>query len=262
MMVRPQLAVVKRHYYDMRHTPAEWFDLIYWPFFDLLSWGLLTTYLQSGDVELPVPVAFLIGAALLWNVLFRVQNDISLTFLGDVWQDNIISVFASPITPGQYLAGAMMWTAGRLLVQWSIMVVLAWGVFGFGIFALGTALVPFMAALMLFGVAMSLFVLGIIIRVGHGANIMAWGLSGIIQPLSAVYYPMAILPGWGRAIAHALPPAHVFEGMRAVLAGGPTPWGTLAVAVALDVVYIAGALWFVRRMLDALRRRGLITRYA
>lgn len=260
--MRQQLSVVKRHWYEMKHTPAEWWDLLYWPFFDLLAWGLLTSFLEAGDVELPIPIAFLIGAALLWNIFWRVQNDIALTFLGDVWSENIIALFASPITPARYLTGAMMWTGIRLTIQWGVMTILAWTVFEFGVFSIGIALVPFMASLMLFGVAMALVVLGVIIRVGHGANALAWGLAGVVQPLSAVYYPVDILPAWGRWLSQILPPAHVFEGMRAVLAGQPVPWGTLGMTFALDAVYIVLGLWFVRRMWETLRARGLVTRYA
>jgi ABC-2 type transport system permease protein len=262
MSMRPQLSVVKRHLYEMRHTPAEVWDLLYWPFFDLLAWGLLTSFLQSGDVELPIPILYLIGAALMWNVFWRVQNDIALTFLGDVWSDNVIALFASPITPGRYLAGAMLWTLMRLGVQWAVMAGLAWTVFHFGIFSLGVALVPFMASLMLFGVAMALVVLGVIIRVGHGANALAWGLAGVVQPLSAVYYPMSILPAWGQWLSRMLPTSYIFEAMRQVLAGGPVPWELLALTIVMDGLYIAAAVWFVRRMWETLRVRGLVTRYA
>jgi ABC-2 type transport system permease protein len=203
-----------------------------------------------------------LGAALLWNVLYRVQQGISLNFLGDVWQDNIISVFASPIEPGTYLAGAMAWTGLYLIVQVTIMALLAFTVFQFGLLSLGLALVPFMAALIMFGVAMALVVLGIVLRVGHGANEMAWALVGVVQPLAAVYYPVSILPEWGRWIAAVLPPAHIFEGMRAVVAGEPAPWEHLAAAFALNAAYLVVAIWFVKRMLAFLRARGLVTRYA
>lgn len=262
MKGRQIAAVVKRNWYEFRHAPSEWFNLLYWPFFDLLAWGLLTSFLEQGELDLPIPIAYLLGAALLWNVLYRVQQGISLNFMSDVWQDNIISVFASPIEPSTYLAGAMAWTGLYLIVQVTIMALLAFTVFNFGLLSLGVALVPFMAMLMLFGIALALVVLGIVLRVGHGANEMAWALVGVVQPLAAVYYPVSILPEWGRWIAAVLPPAHIFEGMRAVVAGEATPWAQLGAAFALNVVYLAGAVWFVNRMLAFLRARGLITRYA
>lgn len=262
MNLRRSSVIFKRNLYEMRHTPAAVFDLLYWPFFDLLAWGLLASFIQKGDVSLPVPIAFLIGAALLWNVLYRVQNGITLAFLVETWTNNVIGLLASPMTPAEFITGAMLWTAAQMCVQLTIMGMLAWLVFHFGLLAIGPALVPFMGALMLFAVAMSFVILGVVLRVGHGATAMAWGLAGVVQPLSAVYYPVSILPKWAQIIAHAMPPSHVFEAMRAVLAHHPVPWGELYTALALDAVYLGLAAWFCSRMFQTLRSRGYVTRYA
>lgn len=262
MNLRRASVIFKRNLHEMRHTPAEVFDLLYWPFFDLLAWGMLASFIAKGDVDLPVPIAFLLGAALLWNVVWRMQNGMTIAFLVETWTNNVIGLMASPMTPTEFIAGSMMWTLACLGVQTVIMTLLAWIVFDFGLFSLGIALVPFMVALMLFAVAMAFFVLGVILRVGHGANAMAWGLAGIVQPLSAVYYPVGVLPGWAQAIAHALPASHIFEAMRAVLAGRPTPWEQLWIAFGLDAFYVGAAAWFCARMFATLRRRGYVTRYA
>jgi ABC-2 type transport system permease protein len=155
-----------------------------------------------------------------------------------------------------------MWTGTQLAVQTTIMAVLAWVVFNFGLFTIGVALVPFFIALLLFAVALAFMILGVIMRVGHGANAMAWGVAGVVQPLSAVYTPVSILPWWAQKLALALPPAHIFEAMRSVLAHQPVPWGELWIALVLDGVYVFGAALFCRHMFATLKRRGYITRYA
>lgn len=253
--------IVKRHWHVTRHQPAEIFELFYWAFLDLLIWGLLTVFLETNDVELPVPVALLIGAVLMWTLLWRTQLGIAMAFLVEVWSDNVISLLASPIRATEYVAGAMLWTLIQIAIGWTSMAVLAWALFGFGVLDFGPVLLPFMGALMLFGVAMALTVLGLVLRFGHGANMLAWGLGGLIMPLAAVYYPVSVLPDWVEGVAHALPLARVFESMRAVLAGAPTPWGQLAIAFGLDLVYIAAAAFFAQRMFLTLRRRGYVTRF-
>lgn len=262
MNVRRSIAVYKRHLHEYRHTPAEIFDVLYWPFFDLLAWGLLASFIEKGDVELPVPIAYLLGAALLWNVLWRTQNSVCLVFLGDTWAGHILTMFASPITPMEYLFGAFLWTMTLLVVQTTIMSLLALIVFQFGLLSIGIALVPMMAGLMLFAIALAFFVLGFIMRIGHGANALAWGLAGIVQPLSAVYFPLSILPAWAQALSKAMPPAHLFEAMREVLAGRPIPWGQFQIALALDVVFLVAGIAFCRAMFNGLKRKGLATRYA
>jgi hypothetical protein len=72
---------------------------------------------------------------------------------------------------------------------------------------------------------------------------------------------MAALPGWARAIAAVLPPAHVFEALRASLAGRQASWGSLPLAAALSVTYLGAGFAFARAMFRGLLRRGSITRY-
>jgi ABC-2 type transport system permease protein len=249
--------VFKRHWHATRHNPPEIFEMFYWAILDLLIWGLLSTYLRKEHVELSGSLGLLIGAVLLWTVLWRTQIGIAWTFLTESWSENVVSLLASPIRASEYIAGAM----AQLAVGWTAMVALAWVLFRFGVFTLGPALAVFAGALMLFGVAMSLIVLALVLRFGPGANMLGWGLGGLIMPLAAVYYPVHVLPGWVQDVANLLPLARVFESMRAVLAGRPAPWGQLGVALALDVVYVAAGAVFAHRMFLTLRRRGYVTRY-
>jgi ABC-2 type transport system permease protein len=133
--------------------------------------------------------------------------------------------------------------------------------FSFAPGAYGPALVPFAGVLLLFGVALSMIVLGFVLRFGNGASILAWAVTACFMPISAVFYPVSVLPGWAQHVAAFLPTAQVFESMRTVLAGGAIPWGRLGLAFALDAVYLTGAFWFARSMFATLRRRGYVTRF-
>ncbi len=50
-----------------------------------------------------------------------------------------------------------------------------------------------------------------------GAENMAWSIMFLFLPLTCVYYPVAVLPGWLQTVAWMLPPTYVFEGLRALL---------------------------------------------
>jgi len=142
-----------------------------------------------------------------------------------------------------------------------VMLTIAWLLFDFSALDLGLPLVFFVLALMIFGTAIGMIVLGIILRFGPGADIMAWGLAVLMMPISAVFYPVDVLPGWAQIIARGLPTSYVFEGMRAILAGKPAPWGNLGIAFAIDAVYLVAGIAFARSMFGVLRRRGYVTRY-
>ena len=65
--------------------------------------------------------------------------------------------------------------------------------------------------------AIGIFVAGLLLRNGMGAESMAWTIMFLFLPLTCVYYPVTVLPGWLQYVAWSLPPTYVFEGMRALL---------------------------------------------
>ena len=96
------------------------------------------------------------------------------------------------------------------------------------------------------GLAMS----GMIMRVGQSAESFAWAAVFILMPVSGVYYPISVLPDWLRVVSYALPPAYIFEGMRAILTEKTVHWDMLGIAFALSVAYLVVGfqifLWFYR----------------
>lgn len=262
LSVRRMKAVYMRHAYGLKHSLPGFFDMLFWPAVDLLLWGLLSLFIQQQDVELPVAVGFLIGGVLLWDLVFRSNLGIGITFLDDTsWTHNVLNFLVSPIRPSEYIAAAVAWSLTKVMAGWTIMLTMAWLLFNFSIFELGIPLALFALALMVFGTAIGMIVLGIILRFGPGADILAWGLAVLMMPLSAVFYPVEVLPGWAQVISKALPTSYVFEGMRAVLGGSPPPWSRLVFAFALDAVYLVAGMAFARSMFGLLRRRGYVTRY-
>ena len=236
--------------------------MLFWPAMDLMLWGMLTTYFLQNQVAVPQAFGFLIGGVLLWDFVFRSNLGIGITFLDDTsWTHNVLNLLVSPLRPGEYIIGAVAWSLTKVLLGWSLMVTFAWLVFDFAAFGMGLPLAIFAIALMTFGIAIGMIVLGIILRFGPGADILAWGLAVLLMPISAIFYPVSALPGWAQAISRALPTSHVFEAMRTVIAGGAPPWDRLVVALALDAVYLVLGIAFARSMFKLLRRRGYVTRY-
>jgi ABC-2 type transport system permease protein len=258
---RRVLALVRRHLYVTSRSFPRLMDWLFWPAIDLMLWGFLTSYFRRAGAEVPTGVGFLLGGFLLWDILFRSENGIALAYMEETWSRSVVNLLASPVTPGEYVAGAMLWGLARVAVGWSIISILSWLAFGFSAGSYGVALAPFAGALLLFGVALSMVVLGLVLRFGNGASILAWAITAMCMPLSAVFYPVSVLPGWARDVTTVLPTAQVFESMRTVLAGGAIPWDRLGWAFALDAAYLGLALWFARSMFATLRRRGYVTRF-
>ena len=120
----------------------------------------------------------------------------------------------------------------------------------------GLALVAFFFNLMLTSWAIGIFVSGLILRNGMGAENLAWSIMFLFMPLACVYYPVTTLPVWLQPAAWALPPTYVFEGMRALLIDHVFRADLMLAAFGLNVVLMAGGIFGFLKLLQAARRHG------
>jgi ABC-2 type transport system permease protein len=147
----------------------------------------------------------------------------------------------------------------RVLIGVGGAALLAIPIHQFSIFtALGPALILFFVNLLWFGWAMGLMIAALVLRLGLGAESLAWALIFLIQPLSGVYYPIATLPAWLHPISWCLPPAPIFEGMRALLFDGIFRTDLLALAVLLNLAWMALAALVFLLLFRSARDRGLL----
>src|SRR5262249_55524871 len=134
----------------------------------------------------------------------------------------------------------------------------AWLLYAFNLFALGPVVVLFFMNLMMFGWAVALGVVSLILRHGAGAEALAWSVLFGLTPFSAVFYPVAVLPRVLQPVALALPSAHVFVGLRGVLLPGTIGGDHLLAAFGLNVVWLAGAALLFARQFRQARLRGAL----
>ena len=256
-------ALVLRYVFLYTRHPVRLVELIFWPLVDLLVWGFLTIYLQKqGMGGVPGTVAFLIGGMILWDVLFRSQQGVAISFLEDVWTRNLLNVFVAPVRTVEYVAATCVVGLIRAAVTLILLAVVASAAYGFHLVDFGFALLPFLANLMVFGWFLGMVSTALIMRWGQAAESLAWAVPFFLQPLAAVFYPVSVLPLWLQPIAKTLPCTPIFEGMRAVLAGHPTPWWQIQSACLLNLVWGALAAWFFAANLRHVRKIGLLVKVA
>lgn len=249
-----------RHLFLFRRSFPRILEIIYWPLFDLLVWGFLSVYLARFQEDLPNFVMFFIGALILWDVLFRSQAGISVSFLEDVWSKNLLNLFASPIKTGEYLAALMAVSFMKLSFTAVLLSFLAWIIYSFNIFILGMSLFPIFFNLVLFGWIIGILTTALILRFGQEAEVLAWALGILFMPVSAVFYPVDVLPDFLQAVARWIPSSYVFEGMREILASGNFPLSDFLWALGLNAVYLCGAFLFFNWNFRIVKRRGLLVR--
>src|SRR3984893_13773408 len=210
-------AMMLRHWYLLRSSWPRLLDLVYWPTVQMITWGFLQYYVATNAGFFARAGGTFIGAVLLWDILFRGQLGFSISFLEEMWSRNLANLMISPLKPIEFVLAMMVMSIVRLLIGMVPVSLLAIGFFGFNLYGIGLALAAFFVNLILPSWAVGIFVSGVIMRNGLGAENLAWTIMFLLMPLTCVYYPVAVLPPWLQMVGRSLPPTYVFEGMRALL---------------------------------------------
>jgi ABC-2 type transport system permease protein len=248
-----------RHLALYRRSWPRVLELMYWPVLQMLVWGFVTAWLAGvQNNTASVTAGVLLGGVLLWEVTLRSQMGFAISFLEEIWSRNLGHIFVAPLRPYELVAGLVAMSILRTAIGVGPAILLAFLLYGFGIWTLGPVLVLYFTALMAMGWAVALGVTALILRHGAGAEALAWGVLFGLAPFSAVFYPVSVLPGWLQPISLAIPATHVFEGMRAALLDGRLAWDHLAYAFALDLIWLGLAAWLFMAQFQAARVRGAL----
>jgi ABC-2 type transport system permease protein len=239
------LAVAQRHWYVLRRSPHRLFDVVLWPVVDTLLFASIA-----------------VTGMILWQVVYQAQIALATGFLEETFTRSLLNLMASPLREWEYVTGMALFGLAKLLCGVSVVAALAWVAYAFDLTTLGVGLLPVAGLLLAVGWGIALFVIGLVLRFGTGAEALAWGILFTIMPLSGVFYPTQALPAPLRPLADVLPTTHAFAASRVLASGGAMPWHELAIAAAGTAALIVAGLTFVLWMLRRFRARGYVTRYS
>ena len=251
-------AMLLRHLFILRRSWPRLLELAYWPTVQMILWGFVTLFFVQHSSWVAQAAGVLISAVLLWDILFRSNLGVSVTFMEEMWARNLSQLFASPLRPHELVVSLALMSLIRTVISVLPAMLLALPLFGVSIFDLGLPLAAFFANLMMFGWAIGLIVSALVLRLGLGAESLAWVAVFALAPLSGVYYPLDTLPLWLQPVAWSLPSSYVFEGMRAVLFENRFRADLLAGGAAINIVYMGAATAFFLWACRAARERGLL----
>jgi ABC-2 type transport system permease protein len=249
-------AMMLRYWYLLRSSWPRLLDLVYWPTVQMITWGFLQYYITQNAGFFARAGGTFIGAVLLWDILFRGQLGFSISFMEEMWARNIGNLMMSPLRPLEFISALMVMSIVRLSVGAIPVTLLAIVFFGFNLYGLGFALAAFFLNLMLTAWAVGIFVSGLVLRNGLGAENLAWSIMFLFLPLTCVYYPVTILPAWLQPVSWLLPPTYVFEGMRALLIQKTFRLDLMLDALALNAVFFAAGVLAFLKLLQSARQHG------
>jgi len=249
-------AMILRYWYLLLSSWPRLLELIYWPTVQIITWGFLQSYIAQNAGFFARAGGTLIGAVILWDILFRGQLGFSISFLEEMWARNLGNLMISPLKPIEFLLALMAMSLIRLAIGIIPMTLLALFLFQFNFYGIGLPLIAFFCNLIFTSWSVGIFVSGLVLRNGLGAESIVWTLMFAIMPLSCIYYPVDVLPHWLQLVAWALPPTYVFEGMRALLVDHVFRSDLMIEAAALNAALLIASFAAFLALLRSARRNG------
>jgi ABC-2 type transport system permease protein len=250
------MAMILRYWYLLMSSWPRLLELIYWPALQIITWGFLQSYITQNANFFARAGGALIGAVILWDILFRGQLGFSISFLEEMWARNLGNLMMSPLKPIEFLIALMVMSLIRLAIGVIPMTLLALIFFDFNIYGIGLPLIAFFCNLIFTSWSVGIFVSGLVLRHGLGAESIVWTLMFGLMPLACVYYPVIVLPQWLQYVAWTLPPTYVFEGMRALLIQHIFRTDLMIDALAINTILLMASFTIFLALLQSARRHG------
>lgn len=196
-------------------------------------------------------VIFMAPAIIATNIMYTafMENSFS-SFVRMYYQKTYDAIMATPLSVDEIIAGEIMWGATKSLMAASIMVSVL-SLFGLVRYPTGLGLLPlaFLGGL-LFGAVGMIFTA--IVKSIDMFNLPIFLFITPMYLFSGTFFPLETLPGWGQALAWALPLTHLVTLARNMCLGTVT-WMNILVSggylLAATVVLIPLALRLMRRRL-------------
>lgn len=253
--------LVYRHICVYRRSWPRLLEIAYWPTLELLVWGFtahfFSHHFQKGGGMLLAGAA-LVAGILLWEIMLRSQIGVAFSFLEEIWSRNLGHLFVSPLRPAELLAALLTVSLLRTCIGLLPAIILAFVLYNYNLFGPGPVMVLFFVNLLIMGWWLALGIVALLFRYGAGAEALAWTIAFGITPVACVFYPLASLPIWLQPVAQALPAAHIFEGLRALLLHGQMDWPQLALAVGLNAIWTVAAVSVFAAEFRRARIRGAL----
>ena len=231
------------------------FEIVFWPIVNLLSVGLLITFLQAE----PGTVVFVLVGTFALSTVQVCQLDVAYAALFDMWSKSIKHQLVAPIRPWHLVLGSWLMGLLRGTAVFTLQAAVSHWAFGVSVLAHG----PGPAAALLVGLLLSAAGVGLLVSTllmlfGLRAEVSAWSGVSLVLLLCGVYYPVSVLPAPLQMVAAGVPLTHFLEAFRAHLGYAPVFTAPLLRGYALAVLYVGGGYALFAWSIHRARRTGML----
>jgi len=255
-------AIFLRQMFLIKSNPIRLLSVFLWLIIEIFQWGLITKYLGTLGGAVFSFTTVVLGAIILWLFMGRIQTNIMVSFLEDIWTSNFINFFASPLTVKEYLLGLVLTSVAMSTAGLVIMVLIAGLLFGYNFFIIGLYILPFLLILFIFGVAMGIFITAIVFKLGPTAEWLGWPIPAVMSIFVGVFYPISMLPQYLQTVSWILPPTYVFDSVRMILSGNFNVGINLLYGLILSIIFLIITYFFFLKVYKKNLKTGALSRFS
>ena len=256
MQQRRMIGFFLRHLYPLRRDFDLLSDMLYWPLVDTALWGITGQWLTDASGMASLAVSIMVSL-ILWNVIWRAQAEISRNLIDEIWNNNLVNLFSTPLSVKEWTVGVLLLSVLKTSVTITVLLPVVFFLYSVNVFAMGWPLLVFMFLVAMTGWWIGFISAGIVLRYGPKVQTVVWTLPGALLPISAVYFPLDKLPEWLQVISRMVPTTHVFEAMRWLLINQELRWSWLGLALGLNLVYLSLSIGYFFLSFKKSRELGL-----
>ena len=234
-------------------------SIFYWPTVQILFWGFFTNYFyQINEFNIWSSLNVILSAVVLWDVLFRSQLGLSMSFFEELWSRNLPNLFITPIKDYEIILSLLLISFLRTILGLTPAIFFANYFFNFHLFELGLYLIFFFFNLTLIGWSIGLLVSALVLRYGQSFEELAWAIIFIVLPFSCVYYPLSSLPEIMQSFSSIFPTTMIFEEMRSLIFNSHVEYLNIIKIICINIILLLLSSSFFLYTLNVVRKKGIM----
>lgn len=258
MYIYRMVALILRYAFEIPRDFFRVFDLTFYPLMDIILWGFMSLWVQTGGSPQAADIGSLILISLvLWMIVENANREIAFNLTEELYAHNLVNILVTPIKLVEWVSSVIVLALIRATFVFIFCSAAIWTLRCINIFRLGLPLAAFFFLLLMSGIALGVAISALMMRWGRRISTFIWSIPYLVLSFSAVFYPLSLLPSWAQTIGKTMPICYVFETLRTAITTGVVLWHNLAISLVLNIVYLIGALSLFAWMFDKSREQGL-----
>ncbi|HLC51407.1 MAG TPA: ABC transporter permease [archaeon] len=249
-------AIWYRNLVITKRSMPDLFSIFFWPLITPISMALFASFINSREA-----IIILLLGSISWSYAYSSQQDVSYSFLRDMWYRSVKKLRLIPTSTFSLIIGTWTYSIFRsiivLLVTSGVALIFGFNLFSAEIWKL--ALVFF--GMNLFGLFLGMMITSALLRFGQSAEVLAWSVVDALILISGIFYPVSVLPESIRWIAFFSPLSYALENLRGIFLSGIFDFGMLFSMYGLLAIYLIVGWAIFSREEKRAREKGFFQRY-